>query len=189
MLVAALFVAAALAAAVGATAAPLPAAKTSHDRAAWRSILHWPKTCEQGWVSTATPGSGIDLTPAGAAGVLVAVECFPGAYQGDAMLYLARSRSQTTGPLVFQVYEDPGNGHPHLVRATTILGVLTFSKSTGTLIVLDKYAGLGGCGIYSTYRLESGRFVLAAARSKPDCDGKQPYAPQRWPKLPVPASR
>jgi hypothetical protein len=175
----------ALIAASVALAGPLPAAKTARDRAAWRAILHWPTQCENGWVATGVPGAGIELMQTASSGELVAVECFPGAYQGDAMLYLVQSATKKTGPLVFRVYSDPGNGHPRLVDATTILGVLDFAKQTGTLTVLDKYRGIGDCGIFSTYRLEHNGFVLTAARAKTACDGKPPFSPQRWPKLPA----
>ncbi len=98
---------------------------------------------------------------------LVAVECYPGAYQGDALLYLASPSSPPVGPLKLRVYEDPGNGHVKLTTATTILGALDFTRSTGTLTVLDKFRGLGDCGILSTYRLEGSRLVLTvAARAK-----------------------
>ncbi len=56
--------AAALAPALGAPAAlagPLPGAATAGDRAAWRSILHWPGSCEAGWRATGTQGAGIAL--------------------------------------------------------------------------------------------------------------------------------
>ncbi|HWE82050.1 MAG TPA: DUF1176 domain-containing protein [Gaiellaceae bacterium] len=170
---------------VAALAAPLPAAKTARDRAAWRAILHWPAQCENGWRATAVPGAGIELMPTATSGELVAVECSPGAYQGDAMLYLVDPAKQVTGPLVLRLYGDPGNGRPELVMATTILGVLDFTEKTGTLTVLDKYRGLGDCGIYSTYRLEHEGFVLTGARAKTACDGKPPFSPQRWPKLPA----
>jgi hypothetical protein len=168
-----------------AAAATLPGASTGHDRAAWRAILHWPSSCESGWRATATPGSGIELMPASGGRELVAVECYPGAYQGDALLYLAAQSSKPVGPLALRVYEDPGNGHPKLTSATTILGVLDFTKSTGTLTILDKFRGVGDCGIFSTYRLEGNRLALTAARAKTACDGKPPFSPARWPKLTV----
>ena len=175
----------ALVLAAGALAATLPGATSARDRAAWRALLHWPARCENGWKATATPGSGIELMPAAGGRELVAVECYPGAYQGDAMLYLASAASKPVGPLRLQVYEDPGNGHPKLTASTTILGVLDFKRSTGTLTVFDKFRGLGDCGIFATYRLEGSRLVLTAARAKAACDGKPPFSPQSWPKLPV----
>ena len=168
-----------------AAAASLPGVSTAHDRAAWRAILHWPSSCEQGWKATASPGAGMQLMIANGGRKLVAVECYPGAYQGDALLYLAAPASKEVGPLKLRVYEDPGNGHVKLTTATTILGVLDFTRSTGTLTVLDKFRGLGDCGILSTYRLEGSRLVLVAARAKTVCDGKPPLSPAHWPKLPV----
>ncbi len=169
----------------GAGAARLPAATSAGDRAAWRAILHWPSQCEGGWRATGSPGAGIELMPAGASGELVAVECFPGAYQGDAILYLVKTATRSSGPLRLEVYVDPGNGHPRLRPATVILGVLNFTAASRTLTVFDEYRGLGDCGIFSRYRLERGRFVLVEARAKSACNGKPPFSPERWPKLPV----
>ncbi len=116
---------------------------------------------------------------------LVAIECSPGAYQGDALLYLASPGTKPVGPLKLRIYEDPGNGHVKLTTATTILGILDFSRATGTLTVLDKFRGLGDCGIFSSYRLEGSRLVLTNARAKTACNGKPPFSPENWQKLPV----
>ena len=155
-----------------AASASLPGVSTAGDRAAWHALLHWPANCERGWKATGEPGAGMELMPAGGGRDLVAVEsATPGAYQGDALLYLAltspagsrsdRSASRSTP-------RRPGNGHPKLTASTTILGVLDFTKSTGTLTVFDKFRGLGDCGIFTTYRLEGSRLVLTAARAKHD---------------------
>ncbi len=167
-----------------AASASLPGVSTAHDRAAWRAILHWPTSCEQGWKATASPGAGMQLMKANGNLKLVAIECYPGAYQGDALLYLASPARKPVGPLKLQVYEDPGNGHVRLTTATTILGVLDFARATGTLTVLDKFRGLGDCGVFSTYRLEGSRLVLIEARAKTACNGKPPFSPERWRKLP-----
>ncbi len=180
-----MIVAAALLLASGAFAAALPGVTTARDRAAWRALLQWPATCESGWKATATPGAGIELMPAGGGRDLVAVECYPGAYQSDALLYLASPSAKPVGPLRLQVYEDPGNGHPKLTASTTILGILDFTRATGTLTVFDKARGLGDCGIFATYHLQGSHLVLTAARAKTACDGKPPFSPQKWPKLPV----
>ncbi len=177
--------AAALLFAAGALAAALPGARTAGDRAAWHALLHWPANCERGWKATGEPGAGMELMPAGGGRDLVAVECYPGAYQGDALLYLASPSAGPVGPLSLQVYEDPGNGDPKRTASSTILGVLDFTKSTGTLTIFDKFRGLGDCGIFATYRLRGSRLVLTAARAKTTCDGKAPFSPQKWSKLPV----
>jgi 4-amino-4-deoxy-L-arabinose transferase-like glycosyltransferase len=161
---------------------PLPAAT---DRAAWRSLLHWPESCESAWKATGTTGAGLSLYPA-RPGTLVAVQCAPGAYQGDAMLFLVGGEGRIAGPLVADLYRDPGNGRPRLGKATVVLGELRFDRATSTLTVFDKARGIGDCGIYSRYRLAGGRLALIEARAKTDCDGKPPFDPTRWPKLPSP---
>jgi 4-amino-4-deoxy-L-arabinose transferase-like glycosyltransferase len=159
---------------------PLPAAT---DRAAWHRLLHWPESCESAWKDTGTSGAGVALYPA-APETLVAVQCAPGAYQGDAMLYLAESGGRSIGPLVLDLYSDPGDGHPRLGKTTVVLGDLRFDRATGTLTVFDKARGVGDCGIYSRYRLAGGRLVLIDARAKTACNSEGPFDPARWPRLP-----
>jgi hypothetical protein len=175
---------AALAFAAVALATPLPRANTAHDRAAWRTILHWPAGCEDGWKATNTPGAGLEIMPAKSSERIVAVECFPGAYQGDAMLYIVKSATKTIGPLHLKTYSDPGNGHPRLITTTVMLGVLDFSRATNTLTLFDKYRGVGDCGIFSTYRLTNDALVLKETRVKSACNGKPPYDPSKWPRFP-----
>src|SRR5258708_7143930 len=173
-------------AAASALAGPLPAAKTAHDRAAWRALLHWPAGCEQGWRESHGSGAGLSVEPAGNGGQLVLVDCDLAAYQGNTVFFLLDAAHHATGPLAFQVYEDPGNGHPRLKRETVILGVLTWARGSGVLTVFDKFRGPADCGVYSRFQLHDGRFVLIEARAKTACDGKPPFDPRRWPALPVP---
>jgi hypothetical protein len=107
-----------------------------------------------------------------------------GAYQGTSQLFLVGPGGRRLGPLALVTYRDPGTGHPRVTRETVVLGTLAFSK--GTLTVLDKFRGLGDCGIYSTFRLVGDRFRTVEVRAKTACDGKPPYDPRRWRRLPTP---
>lgn len=172
-------------AAAAARADTLPGTKTSADRAAWRAILHWPNSCEKDWRLAGDPsGSGIAVWPA-SGGKLVDVSCYLGAYQGTSMLYLVRAR-RSSGALTLLIYRDPGSGVPTPSRRKQILGTLTFAPRTGILTVLDKFRGVGDCGIYSTFRLVNDRFAPVEVRAKTACDGKPPFDPRRWPRLPLP---
>lgn len=183
------FIAAAALAAVfasgAAAAGPLPGTKTAKDRAAWRAILHWPKVCEETW-EKADPSAGVYTWKLSGGRRLVEVLCFRGAYQGVSMLYLVDSARKATGPLALRTYRDPGSGQPKVTNETRILGSLAFTPKTGILTVLDKFRGVGDCGIYSTFELTGNRFVTTEVRAKTACDGKPPYDPTRWPKLPLP---
>jgi|HubBroStandDraft_6_1064221.scaffolds.fasta_scaffold410449_2 hypothetical protein len=170
-----------------ASAAALPGTRSAADRVAWRSILHWPASCESGWREAAQAGSGVGLLPAGADRRLVAVDCYFGAYQGVTMLYLVGMTRSVVGPLPLQLYGDPGSGRPRATRQSQILGVLSFASDSLTLHVWDKFSGAGDCGIYSTFRLAGSRFVPVAVRAKLACNGKPPLQPGRWPQLPLPA--
>jgi hypothetical protein len=169
-----------------AQAAPLPGVKTRADRAAWRSLLSWPASCERAWTASGSPGAGIAVWPARRGAHLVAVSCFLGPYQGVSMLYLLPASGGAGGALRFRIYVDPGTGVPTVRSTTAILGVLTFHPRSGRLTVLDKARGIGDCGIYSVFRLRGAVFVPVQARAKTACDGKPPFNPRRWPKLPLP---
>ncbi len=167
-------------------AAPFPGVKNAKDRAAWRAILHWPSSCEQSWRSGGhPPTAGISLWRTSTPKRLVSVTCYLAAYQWTAMYYLVDAKRHVTGPMSFHIYIDPGSGKPTPRRETEILGVSGFTPRTGILDVFDKARGPGDCGIYSTFRLSVNRFVPVASRAKTACDGKPPYNPARWPKLPT----
>ena len=123
--------------------------------------------------------------PAGGGRRLVETQCALGASQGTSMLHLVGPGARRVGPLALVTYRDPRSGRPRVVRETVVLGTLAFSK--GTLTVLDKFRGIGDCGIYSVFRLARSRFVPVEARAKTACDGKSGGGPTRWPRLPTPA--
>ncbi len=183
----ALLVAATLALAASATAAPpLPGTKTAKERAAWRAILHWPSQCEQDWRTGGHPdNAGVELWQAPGGKHLVAVTCYLAAYQWTSTFYLVDSKRHATGPLSFHIYEDLGNGTPTLQRETKVLGVTLYTPKTRILSIFDKARGPGDCGIYSSFKLVGDRLPYVA-RAKTACDGKPPYDPRRWPKLPLP---
>ena len=97
------------------------------------------------------------------------------------------AHSPDTTALSFHIYHDPGSGIPTPIREKEILGVPLFTPRTGRLTVFDKARGVGDCGIYSTFRRSGARFIPVETNAKTRCDGKPPYDPQRWPKLPCSA--
>jgi Protein of unknown function (DUF1176) len=171
-----------------AAGAGLPGTKTAKDRAAWRARVHWPAACEESWRSSGNPGiAGVSVWKLNAAVRLVEVSCSLGAYQGTEMLYFARTDDATRRPPIsLLIYEDSGTGKPTAKRRTLILGTMAFSLRTRQLNVLDKFRGAGDCGISSTFALEDDVFVPITVRAKLACNGKPPFDPARWPKLPLP---
>lgn len=174
----------AAAGASGAQSGPFPGTKTAKDRTAWRAILHWPASCEEGWKPA--PGAGIVVWRTSTGRRLVQVTCSLAAYQGTFMLYLVDASRDVTGPLGLLAYRDPGSGRPTVTRETQILGLASFAPGTGRLTILDKFRGIGDCGIYSTFRLAGDRFVPVEVRAKTRCDGRYGGGPTRWPRLPLP---
>jgi Protein of unknown function (DUF1176) len=163
---------------------PLPGTRTANDRAAWRAIVRWPAACERTWQKDL--GAGITVWRANSEVRLVEVSCLLGAYQGTGMLYFVRTDRRVDGPLPLLIYEDPGTGVPTARRRTVILGTIDFDARTERLTVLDKARGIGDCGIFSTFGLSDDRFVLLETRAKLACNGKPPFDPARWTKLPLP---
>ena len=187
LLLSSVLVALAVSAAGVAGAASPPGTKTPADRAAWRTILKWPKSCETNWHQAGFPDvAGVGIWPPAGGRRLVEVGCTLGAYQGTSMLYLYGPTGRVAGPLPLHVYEDPGTGTPKPMVLKVVLGLLSFAPRTGKLTVLDKFRGIGDCGIFSTFKLTGDRFVPTDVRAKLACDGKPPYDPLRWPRLPLP---
>jgi uncharacterized protein DUF1176 len=177
----------AVAGASSAASGSLPGTKTAADRAAWRTILHWPTVCESTWrIAGTDAGAGIVVWPTASGKRLVEVDCSLGAYQGTAMFFLTTTDRHATGPLAFRIYRDPGSGRPRATRATELLGIFDFTPTTGRFVVFDKFRGPGDCGLFSTFRLVGSSFVPTEVRAKVACDGKPPYDPSKWPRLPVP---
>ncbi len=165
----------------------LPGSKTAKDRAAWRALLHWPTSCEKTWQQAGNPGgAGISVWKLNSEVRLVEVSCYLGAYQGTEMLFFARTDGRVSKALPLLIYEDPGSGTPKAHSRTMILGSMAFSVAKQRLTVLDKFRGVGDCGIYSTFGLTNDQFVPVEVRAKLACNGKPPYDPARWPKLPLP---
>jgi Protein of unknown function (DUF1176) len=163
----------------------LPGTKSRADRAAWRAILHWPASCEQTWIQVGY-GSGVNVWPVADGRRLVEVSCYLGAYQGTEMLYLTTASRHAVGPLRLLTVLDAGAKEPKTAPEAQILGIISFAAKPGRLSVFAKFRGLGDCGTYSTYRLAGDGFRTIAIRAKPNCDGKPPYNPARWPKLSLP---
>ena len=176
-------VAAAVAVSSAAAAGPLPGTTTGKDRAAWRTILHWPTQCERDWQAGHPPTSGVQVWRLAGGQRLVSVTCILGAYQGTQRLSLVGANRRVT-PLSFHIYEDPGSGKPTAMRKAEILGVLNFAPAAGKLDLFDRARGIGDCGIYSVFRFNGSRFVPVVTRAKAACDGESGGGPTRWPKLP-----
>src|SRR5258708_30954674 len=85
-------------AAASALAGPLPAAKTAHDRAAWRALLHWPAGCEQGWRESHGSGAGLSVEPAGNGGQLALLGRDPPAYPGNTVVFFLDAAHPPTPP-------------------------------------------------------------------------------------------
>ena len=172
-------------------AVPLPVAKanlTLADRATFRRTLGWSDDCEQGFDATDSGYGGVEVDTLAPGQYLVGIVCARGAYQGYRVYYYS---DETRPPpaarqLVFETRESPDEGS--LVRTVTreLWGLPSFDRQTRQLRVLNKFRGLGDCGILGTYRFVAGVPELAELRAKAVCDGKGAEEPERWPAVPLP---
>ena len=180
--------------------APLPGSLTK-DRPAWRALLRWPASCDQGgkvspWMGWEGNGGISVLGPFPSGVRLVQVACHGGAYRAYYLLYLVDPHRKVTGPLVLPLYMErssllglPGRRHgrrldkPTLVRQAKVRGNVEVKP---LLEMLEIVSSAGNCGFYSTFRLSGKRFVPVEARGKLECDDQPPIDPREWSKLPLP---
>src|SRR5262245_28578655 len=114
----------------GARAEPLPGVKTPADRAAWRSLLHWPSSCERRWRQAGNPTiAGLDTWRTTGGGHVVSVDCFLGAYQPASMVYLVSAGGKVSGPFRFRIYEDPGDGAPKPTSEAVLVGLVAYQPA------------------------------------------------------------
>lgn len=104
---------------------------------------------------------------------LVMLQCYLGAYQGSFVLY---RYSETAGkaevqPLNLEQINQDG-GVTTQTRSNLITGYAKFDPDKTTLVVRNKYRGVGDCGTIGTYALENQQFVLREYQADFECDGK-----------------
>jgi hypothetical protein len=164
------------------------------DRVAWRSRLNWPQDCESTFDYPDKSFAGVtfyELSRGSRGQNLVQVTCTLGSYQGTYVFMLldeSVSPSKTT-LLHFVAYEDSGEQGPGRLQnsdTTELTGTPEFDSTTKQLRVLDKFRGLGDCGLQATYSFSEGQPELTLLQGKLNCDGKVTSSPRQWKKLPLP---
>lgn len=160
---------------------------TREGRKAWREVLGWPDSCEEGYDYPDPALGGVAFHALGDALYLVEVVCTLGAYQGYQRYYLL----DESGPqpiaraLTFVTYEATGKQGQPLKRVQTeeLWGSPQFDASTKRLNVMRKFRGIGDCGTLAAYSFDTGDPQLKALRAKTACDGRGTGTPERWPRV------
>ena len=160
---------------------------TRDGRKAWREVLGWPASCEEGYDYPDATLGGVAFHALGDDLYLVEVVCTLGAYQGYQRYYLLdESGSQPIArALTFVTYEASGKQGQLLKRVQTeeLWGSPQFDANNKRLSVMNKFRGSGDCGTLAVYSFAGGEPQLKALRAKTTCDGRGAGTPERWPRV------
>jgi hypothetical protein len=161
---------------------------TYEDRKAWREVLKWPDECEQAFDYPDKSYGGIEFFELAEKQYLVQVTCTGGAYQGYQVYYFYDESNQQPASklLTFESRESQDEKSLTRTQTTELWGQPTFDQKKKELTVLNKFRGIGDCGILATYGFVNGEPVLKQLRAKPACDGKGAENPEKWNKVALP---
>ena len=163
---------------------PMQTFLASQDREAWRKLLQWPDDCEQAFAYPDKSFSGLAFYPIAKQQTIVQVICTLGAYQGYQLYYLLDAdQGPNPQPLVFETREAQQQNAWTKMQTQELWGLPSFDKKTKTLKILNKFRGLGDCGVLATYQFINAKPILTALRGKSACDGKGADKPERWPRI------
>ena len=155
------------------------------DRAAWRSVLKWPDSCESSFRYSDKSFAGLAIHELSRKLYLAEITCNLGAYQGIYLYYLydQSTTPPSSVPLKFTTFVDSGVPGPSRLeqdQTDEVLGVPEFDSQKHLLTVFNKFRGKGDCGILTTYTFPDRETRLLEARAKLDCDGKGSSDPKQW---------
>jgi hypothetical protein len=160
---------------------------TRDGRKAWRRVLKWPDSCEEGYDYPDPALGGVAFHALAKGRYLAEVVCTLGAYQGYQRYYLLdESAPQPTArPLTFSTYEATGKQGQALTRTQTeeLWGSPEFDPKTRRLKVMNRFRGTGDCGTLAVYAFDSGDPQLQEFRAKTACDGRGAGNPGKWPRV------
>jgi hypothetical protein len=143
------------------------------DRAAWRSALDWPASCEDAFESSRAGQDGGLVIHALEPNVsLVEVLCASGAYQPSHVFlrFDERGSSPVATLLEFRVFLSADGAALTTSLETEIWGEPTLSPGARELSVLTLSRQLADCGVWSRHAIGSGSDrpqLLAAAEQLP----------------------
>jgi len=158
---------------------------TYEDRKTWRAVLKWSDDCEQAFDYPDKSYGGLEFYRLAEKRYLVEVVCTGGAYQGYQVyfFYDEAKRPPTAKPLTFESFESQDEKSLTKIQTSELWGLPTFDENTKELTVLNKFRGMGDCGILASYEFRDGQPKLKELRAKLVCDGEGADAPEKWERI------
>ena len=158
---------------------------TYEDRKTWRAVLKWSDDCEQAFDYPDKSYGGLEFYRLAEKRYLVEVVCTGGAYQGYQVyfFYDEAKRPPTAKALTFESFESQDEKSLTKIQTSELWGLPTFDENTKELTVLNKFRGMGDCGILASYEFRDGQPKLKELRAKLVCDGEGADAPEKWERI------
>ena len=166
---------------------------TEADRTAWVDFLESGEACEfEGLKSPMIEFHTVDATR-----FVVQVLCSRGLYQGDQVFFLVEEREGATAATLLRfpqlAYVEPrstisdevsgrGNaGRNRFIRYddTLVSGSILLDQGNGTLVNLNRFRGIGGCGTRTTYDLTTPSPRIVDFRARVECTTDM-VPPEEW---------
>jgi hypothetical protein len=142
------------------------------DRAAWRTALAWPPSCEEAFKSsTVGEDGGLAVHVLAPRVSIVEVVCAGGAYQPSHVYlrYDEQGAPATATLLEFPVLMTGDGAAIEKSVEAEVWGESWFSPDAYEMSVLTLSRQLGDCGIWSRYALSGPQPVLTAAATRLPC--------------------
>lgn len=155
-------------------------AETQLTRAQWYARLNWDVS-DCPLASPDEAGPGVVTHDFGADAGIIEVQCERWAYQGTYLFYLVKDGAIT--PLSFEQFEAPDVGRLERYHSALVTGLPSVVADEQALDVFRKYRGIGDCGQFLRYRIDSQAAVLKQLRVS-DCEAlpaDKPIDTQEWP--------
>jgi hypothetical protein len=177
-----------LACAGAASAQDVPRVKRSPpraERAAWRTLLAWPESCEEAYRASYPEGEeygGLEFHRLGRGRYLVEVVCDGGGIQPSAVFALYDARTpRRARPLRLKGFDGEG-GHRRTPPYAEVRALTKFVPSKRELLLMSKADAMGTCGLFVRYSFRGARPRVVEARRGDDCGGPRSTPDvTRWP--------
>ncbi|WP_435236757.1 hypothetical protein ACR30L_04005 [Psychromonas sp. PT13] len=172
--------------------------KKPETRNDWKAVLNWPELCDEGVSHISSFFVGVDVYPWFEERQLVSVVCTTGAYNRGLMFFLETEKnsgqySLLSFPQFIAADDASGNVETTISGDLTkapfyqfdqplLWGSLRSDMSNFTITNNNRYRGLGGCGVLTSYQITDNKVQVSALKIKKDCDETNlPFS--EWPKI------
>lgn len=180
---------------------------TVQDRLLWKSVLHWCDECEERakrymerWGNIDESSGGISVYPLNENQYIVDVECAASMQQSEHIYYKVTEHPETIESRLLsleQFYvldtespdEDTVEPDPSKERVRKdrfikftdplIYGSTEVDQKKKLLIVENRYIGIGGCGLLTTYDVSGERPKVVEFRGRMNCSTNY-VPPKKW---------